>query len=105
MPKRILRSFLYLDENIVDDYLSQLEGGILEGPYTTTDTTTGSKEGSGGLKIGVLEGSGKGASSSSSVVAQTIRETPVTKFTRLYTLLEKKELFKLSNGLDFVFYI
>ncbi len=100
MPKRILRSFLYLDENIVDDYLSQLEGGILEGPYTTTDTTTGSKEGSGGLKIGVLEGSGKGASSSSSVVAQTIRETPVTKFTRLYTLLENEGAIQPLNGFD-----
>ena len=100
MPKRILRSFLYLDENIVDDYLSQLEGGILEGPYTTTDTTTGSKEGSGGLKIGVVEGSGKGASSSSSVVAQTIRETPVTKFTRLYTLLENEGAIQPLNGFD-----
>ena len=30
MTKRVLRSFLYLDENIVDDYLAQFEGGIDE---------------------------------------------------------------------------
>jgi len=100
MAKYNLRSFLYLDENIVDDYLSQLEGGILEGPYTTKDTTTGSKEGGGGLKIGVLEGSGKGASSLSSEVAQTIRETPVAKFSRLYKLLEKEEAIQPLNGFD-----
>jgi hypothetical protein len=29
MGKRNLRSFLYLDESVVDDYLSQIEGGIL----------------------------------------------------------------------------
>ena len=100
MAKYNLRSFLYLDENIVDDYLSQLEGGILEGPFTTKDTTTGSKEGGGGLKIGVLEGSGKGASSLSSEVAQTIRETPVAKFSRLYKLLEKEEAIQPLNGFD-----
>lgn len=100
MAKHNLRSFLYLDENIVDDYLSQLEGGIIEGPYTTKDTTTGSKEGGGGLKIGVLEGSGKGASSLSSEIAQTIRETPVAKFSRLYKLLEKEEAIQPLNGFD-----
>ena len=79
MSKRILRSFLYLDENIVDDYLSQFEGGILEGPYTTTDTTSGSKEGSGGVNLGPLQGAGKGALSSSSETTQIFRETPIAK--------------------------
>ena len=69
-------------------YLSQLEGGIIEGPYTTRDTTSGSKDGGGGFKIGVVEASAKGASSSSSEVEQIVRETPVAKFTRLYKLLE-----------------
>jgi hypothetical protein len=100
MTKRILRSFLYLDENIVDDYLAQFEGGILEGPYSTKDTTTGSREGGGGLKFGPAEGSGKGAYSSYSETTQTIRETPVTKFTRLYNLLEEDDAIQPLNGFD-----
>ncbi len=57
--RRVLRSFLYLNEDIVDDYLSQLEGGIIEGPYTTKDTTSKGKEGGVGLnkapKVGVFD--------------------------------------------------
>ncbi|SRR5579875_442156 len=105
MARRILRSFLYLDENIVDDYLSQLEGGVLEGPYTTKDTSTGSKEGGGGVKIGLLEANAKGGAFSSYEVAQTIRETPVAKFTRLYKLLQQDEGgIQTLNGFDLAIY-
>src|SRR6266851_488865 len=83
--KRILRSFLYLDDNIVDDYLSQLEGGI-------------------GLNIPIVTGTGKAASTSSSEVQQTIRETPVAKFTRLYELLERDEMIQSLNGFDLEVY-
>ncbi len=104
MPKRVLRSFLYLDEGIIDDYLAQYERGILEGLYTTKDITTGSKEGGAGLKIGVVEGSGKGISSSSSETSQTLRETPVSKFTRLHNYLVEDEAIQVLNGLDEAIY-
>src|SRR5712692_99082 len=102
--KRILRSFLYLDDNIVDDYLSQLEGGIIEGPYTTKDVSSGSREGGLGLNIPIVTGTGKAASTSSSEVQQTIRETPVAKFTRLYELLERDEMIQSLNGFDLEVY-
>ncbi len=100
MTKRILRSFLYLDEAIVEDYLAQYEGAILEGPYTTTDTSTGSKEGSGGIKFALAEGSGKGASSTSSAISQTFRETSVAKFTKLYDYLKADEAIQPLYGFD-----
>lgn len=104
MAKRVLRSFLYLDENIVDDYLAQFEGGILEGAYTTQDTTTGVKGGGVGIKAWVAEGNANASSTSSSVISQTVRETPVAKFTRLYDLLAKDELIQPLNGLDLAIY-
>lgn len=104
MGKRVLRSFLYLNEDIVDDYLSQLEGGIIEGPYTTKDTTSKGKEGGIGLNIAGASGSGKGNTASSSEVQQTIRETPTPKFTRLYDLLEKEELIQPLNDFDLAVY-
>lgn len=102
--KRILRSFLYLNENIVDDYLSQLEGGIIEGPYTTKDVTSKGKEGGVGLNIAGITGSGKGNAVSSSEIQQTIRETPAAKFTRLYDLLDEEKLIQSLNGFDLMVY-
>src|SRR6266567_6919402 len=102
--RRVLRSFLYLNEDIVDDYLSQLEGGIIEGPYTTKDTTSKGKEGGVGLNIGGASGSGKGNTGSSSEVQQTIRETPAAKFTRLYDLLDNEKLLQPLSGFDLVVY-
>lgn len=104
MTKRVLRSFLYLDENIVDDYLAQFEGGVLEGPYTTQDTTTGIKGGGAGIKAWAVEGNANVSSTASSVVAQTIRETPVAKFTRLYDLLAKDKIIQPLNGFDIAVY-
>lgn len=102
--KRVLRSFLYLNEDIMDDYLSQLEGGIIEGSYTTKDVTSKGKEGGAGLNIAGVSGSGKGNTASSSEIQQTIRETPAAKFTRLYDLLEKEELIQHLSGFDLVVY-
>jgi hypothetical protein len=104
MSKRVLRSFLYLDENIVDDYLAQFEGGILEGPFTTQDTTTGVKSGGAGIKAWVAEGNANTSTTSASVVSQTIRETPVAKFTRLYDFLTKDDMIQPLNGFDLAVY-
>src|SRR5579885_3633114 len=97
MPKRVLRHFFYLDENIVDDYLSQLEDGLVEGPYTSKETSTGSKEGGIGAKF-YVEASAKGSTTSSSEITQTIRETPAAKFNRLYDLLGDD--IQALNGFD-----
>jgi len=104
MPKRVLRSFLYLDENIVDDYLAQFEGGLVEGPYTSKDTTTGVKGGGANIKIGIAAGNASASSTSSSEISQTIRETPVAKFTRLYDFLSKDEIIQPLSGFDLAIY-
>ncbi|MGB8343713.1 MAG: hypothetical protein WCD86_02460 [Ktedonobacteraceae bacterium] len=104
MPKRVLRSFLYLDENIVDDYLAQFEGGIVEGLYTSKDTTTGVKGGGGGIKIGIATGNANISSTSTTETSQTIRETFAARFTRLYDHLAHDELIQPLNGFDLTIY-
>ncbi|GHO88309.1 DUF6414 family protein [Dictyobacter formicarum] len=90
MAKLILRHFFYLNESIVDDYLSQLEGGLQEGPYTTKEVKSGNKGGSAGTKY-FIEANINAGSSTSSETTQTIRETPTAKFNRMYSLLQENE--------------
>lgn len=98
-----LRNFLYLNENIVDSYLAQLEGTVVEGPYTSRETVSNGKE--GGLNVkAVIEASGKGSTSHSSEIQKTIRETAPAKFTRLYNQLkgdqENNQIIQVLNGFD-----
>ncbi len=102
--RRILRSFLYLNEDIVDDYLSEFEGSIIEGSYTTKDTTSRGKEGGLGANVAGFSGSGKGNTASSSETQQTMRETFAAKFTRLYNLLDEEKLIQSLNGFDLAVY-
>lgn len=102
------RSYLYLDEATVDDYLSEAEGGVLNGPYTATDTTSKGKEGGISAKLpGVDVGlSGKRDSSSSREVERTILDTPQSKFARLYKMLteadgvDPADRLQVLNGFD-----
>lgn len=97
----VLRSFLYLDDNIVNDYLSQLEGMLLDGSYTTKITTSSGKEGGIGVNIpSVLQGSAKANDSSLSEVERKILETPQVKFKRLYELLDDQKKIQTLNGFD-----
>ena len=88
-----LRSFIYIDEETVDDYLSQIEGGILEGPFTEESISADSK--GGGFNVGIHPFGAKANidKSASYKTTQTIREMPASKFQRLYDALAKsKEL-------------
>lgn len=100
MPKRILRSFLYMDEAIVDDYLAQYEGSILDGSYTSKDTTTGGKQGSADIKAGIFGGSAGGNTSSTSEILQTLREPAAARFTRLYDHMKEDDAIQPLNGFD-----
>jgi len=84
-----LRSFIYRDDDTVDEFISQLEGDILEGTYTSKITETGGK--SGNVNVG-LHGLGAGIggnTSTTSETSQTLRRTPAWRFSHLYKLLEQ----------------
>lgn len=104
MAKPILRTFAYLDEHVVDDFLAQIEGGVLDGSYTRK--TVSSKGKGGGLKARAhfLEAEANGNTGSSTEEEMKLKETPPVKFTRLYDLLKDNELIQPLNGFDQTIY-
>lgn len=107
-----LRSFLYRDDEAVDDYLSAIEGGIVEGAYTEKDTTSSGKGGGlsltvRGTSIGV---SGKGNRETAIEVERQIRDNPQARFARLYRhltndeMLDEEDRLLVLNGFDMKVY-
>jgi hypothetical protein len=104
VAKPILRTFAYIDEHIIDDFLAQIEGGLLDGSYTRK--TTSSKGKGGGLRARAhfIEADASGNSASSTEEEAKYRETPPVKFTRLYELLKDNDLIQSLNGFDQAIY-
>jgi hypothetical protein len=104
--------FLYRDDETIDDFLSQVEGGIVEGAYSEKDVTTSGKE--GGLSLTLLGtgigASGKGNRATSIEIERQIRDNPQAKFARLYKLLTDEDLLDeedrlwVLNGFDMKVY-
>lgn len=99
-----LRSFVYLNDDVVNDYLSQLEGAITEGPYTSTDTSAGSKGGSGKIGLSVAGIGGQVNTSQTSETQRTLRETPAARFARLYDILDAESMIQHLDGFDLDIY-
>lgn len=81
-----LRNFLYLNENILDDYLSALEGSLTEKIITKEKQTIDKKGNLGGSAVGI--GAGK------TVETETQRErvlTPSAKVQLFMDLLKNEE--------------
>jgi len=97
----ILRSFFYLDDNIVDDYLAQLEGMLLDSSYTEKTTISQGKEGGLGVNVpSFVQGNAKANNTSVSETERRILETPVVKFTRLHQMLTEQNMIQALNGFD-----
>jgi hypothetical protein len=79
----ILRSFLYLDSSTVSNYLSSLDGWVVEGPVDHTQSAKHDK----GLKasIKIAEGALSGGGSSETKEKRLV--TDAAKFQRLYDLI------------------
>ncbi|MFQ5472667.1 MAG: hypothetical protein ACE5FA_07270, partial [Dehalococcoidia bacterium] len=70
-----LRRFLYLDTSAVDDYLSALEGGVIEGSVDARESTKGDK--AAGLGVRGLEARVSGGRSQEERISRRI--TPEAK--------------------------
>jgi hypothetical protein len=79
----ILRNFLYLDSSTVSDYLSSLDGSIVEGPVDHTQSAKHDKGLKASLKI--AEGSLSGCGASETKEKRVV--TDAAKFQRLYDLI------------------
>jgi len=83
----ILRNFLFLDTDTLDDYLAALEGYVINSTIDQTETEKKDVSGKAGYKI--VEGGI--ATEKSKEMKQTLAVTNAAKFQRLYELLEKQE--------------
>jgi hypothetical protein len=92
----ILRNFLFLDIATMTDYLSTLEGSIVEGPIDQTEVEKREKGGKAGYKI--IEGSA--ASEASTETKQKLAVTDAARFQRLYELLEQQNLIQFLDAFD-----
>src|SRR6266446_2665274 len=91
----ILRNFLYLDTSTMADYLSSLDGSVVEGSVDQTHATQHEKGVKGDLKVVQGGWSGRGASETK----EKRLITDAAKFQRLYELIENDHL-QYLDGFD-----
>lgn len=104
MGKVLLRNFLYLDDELTQSFLSQVEGGIVEGTYALKEVKTGGKEGKGGISAPIFQASLGATSTTSAEVLRNLRETPEARFARLSKLLEETDSVQDLSALDQAIY-
>ena len=91
----ILRNFLYLDDAMLDDYLSTLEGHLVESGEVINNKTTKT---SGKVDVKVV-GGGRETDLVSGTINK-VQQTNAGKFQRLYELLESNSMLQYLEGFD-----
>ena len=94
----MLREFLYLDTSLVDNYLAQVEDGLYD---ETQQREMGAAGGQGELSMnmGVVQGKVGGDGSSEKEAARTYRQTPESRFNRLYDKLQARSIEDFTKNL------
>jgi hypothetical protein len=99
MPPIKLRHFLYLDSDLTNEFLAQVEGGLFDEEEQST-TGTSDKAVGGGVSAGPVQaGAGRG-SSQEEARARLVRQTQESAFNRLAGLLEQTESVQWLESLD-----
>lgn len=93
----MLREYVYLDRNRIEDFLSQLEGGVSD--TSRRSKTSADAEVEAGLSIGIAK-LGSKVSTPSVTQEELHRITDVALFERLYSHLESRGLDNVSNVED-----
>ncbi|MCL5960275.1 MAG: hypothetical protein M1358_13355 [Chloroflexi bacterium] len=87
-----LRKFLYLDSQIIDTYLSSVDGGVSAGPTSIKETEERTKEGKGGVSLSPIQIGGGIADRSTTEFQRSVVETSAARFERLYQSVSPDEL-------------
>ncbi|MEA2683135.1 MAG: hypothetical protein QOK05_1463 [Chloroflexota bacterium] len=90
MPRLILRDFTYLNRDLVQRFLGQLEEGLTQDAQTTT-TRGGSKGAGGGVTAGPMTGRVDLRKTAGHEVSQTVSQTPASEFARLHRLMTEAD--------------
>lgn len=98
MP-RLLRSFLYLDDRLTEQYLAQLEGGIYD---VEQQAESGTRERGVhlGAKAGPVSSGASWGRDAKSETSRTVRQTPESAYGRLERLLEDQDQIQDLESVD-----
>lgn len=95
----VLRNFLYLDRQMVDDFLAGIEIGLYEEEQVKlTKEKGGSITGKGGVPF--LSGEVEGELRKSEEITKQVIMTDAAKFQRLYGHLEKEKAFEYYESVN-----
>jgi predicted DNA-binding transcriptional regulator AlpA len=98
-PVRVLRQFQYCDQDLVRDFLAQVEGGVYEGE-DVTETSQGSKKVGGGVSAGPLNmnaGADRGITRGN---ARHVAQVMASEFQRLYSVLDEDGMITPLDAFD-----
>lgn len=93
----ILRHFLYLDRDLVTEFLAQIEGGVFteERELSTEGTGRGA---SGSVGAGLAKVSAGGRKEQARERERTVRQTAASEFQRLYDVLVERDALTRIEG-------
>ena len=86
-----LRNFLYINDQLLDDYLSAIDGFSYE-EETRTERNATSKQGELNAGIPVFSGKGSASGTAETETQKTVKLTQAAKFQRVFEFLENNEL-------------
>lgn len=98
MQGYVLRNYLYLDKQMVDDSLAAIEGALYDETIVQTQEKGQNLSGDLHAEMPVIGGAGLGAGRSSSTKTEITKQAQLTdaaKFQRVYGHLEKKTDFSI----------
>jgi len=86
----VLRQFLYRDDDLIREFIAQLEGGVFD-EDTRTSRTSGKKTAGGEIGAGPLRARAEGGRENAEEVARTVRQTGASEFERFHRALEEED--------------
>lgn len=92
----IFREFLYLDEEKVNSFLAQVEGGIYD-ESKSKEVSSRKKGGSAHLGVAGARAGAEAGNERGGETERIVRDTPESKFNRLYPELKAREVNKDAN--------
>lgn len=95
-----LRNFLFLDTSALADYLSTLQGSVLEGSVDQTEIGKKEKGGKLGARISSVGLEANLSSGSSMETKQKLSVPAAAQFQQLYALLEQEEAIQELDAFD-----
>lgn len=95
----VLREFLYRRDDLVDQFLAQLEGGLYDEEHVTDQSGSSGGLG-GGVAVGSLNATADRQRETQRESQRTLRQTPESRFNRVHSLLSGQEAVQYLSSFD-----